>query len=57
LIVVRALSLVPAVQLGEVMVLEGGIEVFEEVLEGNDGLIGQLGEGEGIEVVPMSASP
>jgi len=42
---------VPAVDLGEVMVLEGGIEVFEEPVEGNDSLIGQFREDEGLGIV------
>ncbi len=36
----------PTMQLGEVVVLEGGVEAFEELIKGIDSLIGQLGEDE-----------
>ena len=51
MIVVRQLKVVPAVDVGEVMVLEGSVEVFEEPVEGNYGLIGQFWEDEGLGVV------
>ena len=44
MIVVRRLLLVPAVDLGEVMVLEGGVEVFEKMFDGDDCLVGQFRE-------------
>lgn len=40
LIIVRALIVGAAAQLHEVVIMEGVIEVFEEVVDGDDGLIG-----------------
>ena len=57
MIVVRLLRVVPAVHLGEVVVLEGGVEVFEEPVEGNDRLIGQVWEDEGVGVVVHQRAP
>ncbi len=58
MIVVGPMGVVPTVHLSEVMVLERGVEVFEEVLERDDGLIGQLGEDEAIDTVAhVSESP
>lgn len=59
LVVVLALSelLVMAVHLAEVMVLEGDEELFEEVLDGNDGFVGELGEVEAIDVVAHVSEP
>lgn len=56
-IVADALIVIPAVQLAAIVVLEGGIEFFEEVVDCDDGLIGQFGEGEGIEVVAHVSEP
>jgi hypothetical protein len=39
------------------MVLEGDIEVFEEALDGDHGLIGQFGEDEAIGVVAHFSEP
>lgn len=42
---------VPPVHLSEVVILEVGVEDLEELIEGNHGLVGQLGEGEEIGIV------
>jgi hypothetical protein len=39
------------------VVLEGDVEVFEEPLDGNHGLIGQFGEDEAIRVVAHVSEP
>src|SRR5690606_14806035 len=50
--------LVIAVHLAEVVILEGDEELFEEVLEGYDGLVGEFGEVEAIGIgAHVSALP